>query len=460
MKILKLSFVIAFVFITLPVFSEVLSVKDYMDMVNKNNKELKSVNLGIDSVKEKLLETEKNHSYFFYVSTDYTDGRNSSESGFDEITTCNANIGRFFKTGTYVSLGLKYKYDMNFGKNLNNRSNFLNPFLSLEQSLWKDINGVFTKTVIAKEQAHKRSKLYSLEYDREKILLKAKFAYWDLAYLKSRVYFEKLSLERAKKILDWNQKKYRMNLIEELDLLQAQATVKIRELSLSRAYEEEKRARRVFNQFLNIEEENVNYELEKIENKSDSFKDKPFIEKKRVRADVLSLIENVRIASYDQIISKKNLGADLVLKGSFCYDDDIRRKKTTYRPNYSLSLKYTLPFDFKLRRSINKGYELAKLSAQKSAEYAVTRENNEWLQILEDWNSAKMRLKLVSEIKEIEMQKYHEYKNLLIKGRSTTFYVLESERKLNDAVLQVLKTIWDIIKIYEEAKMFYGDNYI
>ncbi|MDR1511801.1 MAG: hypothetical protein LBS15_03455 [Endomicrobium sp.] len=76
----------------------------------------------------------------------------------------------------------------------------LSPFLNLQQSLWKDINGVLIRTVVAREQAVARSSLYLLEYERKNILLKAKFAYWDLAYLRTVVDLKKLSLERLKKI--------------------------------------------------------------------------------------------------------------------------------------------------------------------------------------------------------------------------------------------------------------------
>ncbi|GMO65939.1 MAG: hypothetical protein Nk1A_3550 [Endomicrobiia bacterium] len=291
MKILKLSLVIMFIFVALPAFCEVLSVKGYMDIVVKNNKELRSIHLKIDSAMEKLLQAEKKYSYFLKACTNYIDGRNGTEYKFNEMKTYSADISKFLKTGTYVSLCLKCdkndvkSLDMNngsVGDDLpKSRSIFLIPSLSLQQSLWKDVNGVFTKTVISKEQAAARSYLYLLEYERENILLRAKLAYWDLAYSKTVIDSKKLSLERARKILNWTQKKYSMDLSEKSDLLQAQAAVKSKELDLNRAYETEKRARKEFNQFLNIEDGNViKYELEKFESKCVSFKDKTIPEKK------------------------------------------------------------------------------------------------------------------------------------------------------------------------------------
>ncbi|MDR2666166.1 MAG: TolC family protein [Endomicrobium sp.] len=473
MKILKLSLVIMFIFVAFSAFCEVLSVKDYIDIVVKNNKEFRSVNLKIDSTKEKLLQTERKYSYLFKACTNYIDGKNRAECKFNEMETYSANISKFLKMGMDVSFGLKC--DKSYWKSLdmNNssvgtdlpkpKSIFLTPSLSLQQSLWKDVNGVFTKAVISKEQAVIRSGLYLLEYEIENILLRAKFAYWDLAYSKTVIDFKKLSLERARKILNWTQKKYDMDLSEKSNLLQAQAAVKSKELDLNRAYETEKRAIKEFNQFLNIEDGSViKYELEKFEKKSVSFKDKTIPEKKRVRADVLSALENVHIALCDQIIFQKSLGAELALKGSFdcnVTNGGIYEKKQIGRLNYSIGLEYTLPLDFRLRRSINKSYKLAKLSTQESAEYAVIKESNEWLQILDDWNSAKNRLKLAGEIERIQIQRHKEDENLLRKGRSTTYFVLKSEQELDDAALNVLQSILDLIKIYEKAKILYSGNY-
>lgn len=474
MKILKLLLVIMFIFVALPAFCEVLSMEDYMDMVVKNNKELMSVDLKIGSAREKLLQAERKYSYFLKACTNYIDGKNRAEYKFNEMETYSVDISKFFKIGTYVSLGLKC--DRNSGKSLDmsnysagtglpkSRSIFIIPSLSLQQSLLRDVNGTFTKAVIAKEQAAVRSGLYLLEYERENILLGAKFAYWDLAYSETFIDFKKLSLKRARKILNWTQKKYAMNLSEESDLLQAQAVVKSKELDLNLAYEIEKRARSKFNQFLNIEDGSViKYEVEKLENKYASFKDKTILEKKRVRADILSVLENVQVALCEQIIFKKSSGAELVLKGNFDCNvtngGGIYEKKQIGKPNYSIGLEYTLPLDFKFRRSINESYELSKLSAQKSAEYAAIKENSEWLQILDDWNGAKTRFKLASEIERIQIQRHKENENLLRNGRSTTHLVLQSEQGLDDATLNVLQNILDLIKIYEKAKILYSGNY-
>ncbi|MDR1511800.1 MAG: hypothetical protein LBS15_03450 [Endomicrobium sp.] len=109
-KVLELSLTISmFVLaIKLPAFCAVLSVKDYMDMIVKDNRELKSVHLRIDSVRKKLFQAEKKHAYFLRTGISYIDARNETGCNFSKIAICNTNIDKFFRTGTCISLGFKY----------------------------------------------------------------------------------------------------------------------------------------------------------------------------------------------------------------------------------------------------------------------------------------------------------------------------------------------------------------
>jgi outer membrane protein TolC len=476
---LKLLFVFVFSLTMIrAVYCEMLTLDDYLDMVVKSNSELKSVQSNIDAVKGKLPEVEKVYWYSLNAGMNYLDdysGRPyNQQARLNKVTNFNYDISleKQFITGTQVSLGLngisgKHNYaspDPN--KNINNYNlSDIAPFVELQQSLWKDINGGATKASIAKARANAKSALYKLEYKKQNILFNTKVAYWNLSYSRTVIDFRKLSLDRTTKILDWNQKRYNMDLAEKSDLLQSQAAVKLRELSLKLAYEEENKLNRVFNQFLNVNDEKVRHEVEEFKNKENNFKDNKTLNRKGIRADVLAALEDVQSALYDQMFSKKSLGADLVLSGKYAlngvepsFDDAVKHITNTDKPSYSVGLKYIVPLNFKLRKTINKGYESAKISAQKYAEHAAIGENNDWLELVDNWNNAKIRLELAVEIEKIQQQRHQEDQNLLSKGRSTTYQVLQGEQDLDDAALSVLQTILELIKIYEQAEALYGMN--
>jgi outer membrane protein TolC len=473
-KSLGLLFAFMFVFALSPIYCEVLTMNKYLDMVTKNNSELKSVQLSIDAENEKLAGIEKIYSYFLNTEINYiNDWTKRSRYEFHKLKRqkktnydYDISMNKQFKTGTKVSLGV----DCSSSKTrVNQRVNDVFSFVKLQQSLWKDMNGKLTKTAVAKSRADTKSALHLLEHKKHNILFDAKLAYWNLSYSRTVVSFRKLSLDRTKKNLEWNKKRYSMDLVEKSDLLQSQAAVKLRELNLELAHQEEDRLSRILNMFLGIRDSRVKFDIENFENKENSFNviinnDYYIPNKKCTRSDVLAALENVQVASYDQIFSKRNLGPDLVLSGQFALKNSDKSFDTVTkytinmdRPSsYSMGLKYILPLDFKLRKTVNKGYEEARYSAQKYAEYMMIMENNDWCQLLHDWNNAKMRLGLVIEIENIQRSRYKEDENLLRTGRSTTYLVLKSEQDLDDAVLNVLQVVLELIKIYEKIETFYN----
>jgi outer membrane protein TolC len=471
---LQFSLLFSFMLCFVSVFAsgKVLTINNYLDIVAKNNSELKSIEANIDAIKGKLAEIERVYGYSFSAGINYNDdesGRPYSQSNrLSDVSNwnCNASVNKQFETGTQLSLGVNGSYGTyNFVNDAPSHYAIsdIAPFVKLQQSLLKDINGGSTKASIAKQKANAKSALYLLEYKKQKLLFDARIAYWNLSYSRTVVYFRKVSFDRKKRVLDWNKKRYEMDLVEKSDLLQSEAAVKSGELNLKLASEDENRANRAFNQFLNIKDDRAKYDVDKFEDKGTSFKVNRTLTKNGTRADVLAALEDVNTALYDQEASKKSKGADLVLEGKYSLNGleqssgkAFEHVKNGDRPSYSVGLRYTIPLDFKLRKAMDKGYEAAKISAQSTAESSIIRENNDWIQLLDNWNNAKIRLDLAFEVEKIQKQRYEEDGNLLKRGRSTTYMLLQSEEDLDSATLNVLRGILELIQIYEQAKAFYN----
>jgi outer membrane protein TolC len=464
---LLLSFTLCF--ISVFVYGEMLTIDGYLYMVAKNNSDLKSIQASIAAVKGKLAEIERVYAYSLSTDLNYSDDKSvrpySQSAKVNEISNWNysTSVNKQFVTGTQFSLGINGSYGTYDYVHESSNVSDISPFVRLQQSLWKDINGGSTKAGIYKQKASAKSALYLLEYKKQKLLLDAMTAYWNLSYIRTVIDFRKVSFDRKKRFLDWNQKRYKMDLAEISDLLQSQVAVKLGELNLKLAYEDENRANRTFKQFLNIKDDKLRYDVEKFEDKGNSFKIDRTLTKKGTRADALAALEDVNTALYDQEASQRSRGADLVLEGKYSLKGveqslgkSFDHVKNADSPSYFLGLKYILPLDFKLRKAIDKGYESAKISAQTAAESAVVKENNDWIQLLDNWDNARIRMELAVEVEKIQKQRSEEEKNLLKRGRSTTYMVLQSEDDLAAATLNVFKSILELIQIDEQAKAFYS----
>jgi outer membrane protein TolC len=443
-------------------FAEKMSIEQYLNEVSKNNLELKSIQSSIDAVRGKLAEAERVYSYYFTVGAEF----GNDEASKTSQTNYNLGINKMFTTGTQVSVifgGARNSYKLSYSNQTENDLNSVSPFIQVEQSLLKNINGAATKASVAKAVSNARSALYNLTYQKQAILLNSKLAYWNLSYSRRAIEFRKASLERSQKILDWNTKRYKVDLAEKSDLLQSQAAVKMRELNLKVAFENENRVDRQFKQFLNINDNAANYDIKKFEEKPSLLAFS--LKKNGTRYDVLAALEDVKTADYDRIISNKNSGADLVLTGKLGFSDT---GVDVYKPasaslngdgtNYTFGVKYSLPLDFSIRASMNSGYEWAKEAASQKAGSLKLSEQNDWSQLVDDWNNAKIRFELCSEINKIQKNRNEEDKSLLRKGRSTTYLVLQSEEDLDSAELNYLESTLELIRLREQAEAFYNNN--
>ena len=89
-------------------------------------------------------------------------------------------------------------------------------------------------------------------------------------------------------------------------MLQAQAAVKLKELSLNLAIEEQNKAQITFNQLLNLDPLQE-YEVENIDDKTLNLNKIEKFEQKTQKLDVLSALENVKSAAYDEQVYKKKI---------------------------------------------------------------------------------------------------------------------------------------------------------
>ena len=137
-------------------------------------------------------------------------------------------------------------------------------------------------------------------------------------------------------------------------------------------------------------------------------------------------------------------------------DSTIIKTSNNDAPTFSFGIKYILPLDFKLRKIIHKGYNAAKIAAEKIAKELQSKENSDWNLLLEHFNNVKNRLQIAYEIKKIQQQKTIKIKYNLQKGRGSTYFVLQSEQDLDDIELTIFQCILELISIQEQANIFYS----
>ncbi|MDR2860602.1 MAG: TolC family protein [Elusimicrobiota bacterium] len=470
MKLFKAVIVLFAVAFTASAYGEIITIGEYLSIVEENNPQLQSIQASIESAKDKIAETERALTPFVLsVGGNYTDDEFSGlASGYKEVKTnaYNAAITKQFITGTGISIGASASDSSSIADSLipslaDRDTKTLAPFVSIQQSLWKDFVIGYTRASINAARASAKAALYNLEYSKQSFILGAKSAYWNFAYAKTNTAYREASLARYQQLLEWNQKRYRLDLAERADLLQAQASQKSGELNLRIAVENEKQARRAFNQYINTDINSKEYDVIQFEDIVKNYSAIEEIQKKGTRADVLAAIETEKAAKYNQKAAINNAGPDVVVSGQYTANGagtEFSDAQKADKPVYVIGAKITLPLDFIRQSKVNKSYKAAAISAEKSAENAKIQEQTDWVNLFDKWKLDLLSLEMSQSIQSIQKEYVSENRKLLQRGRTTTNLVIQSEESLDNATLNVFSAMLSLINDYEKAAIYYNNQ--
>ena len=258
---------------------EIITLDDYISMIEKNNSDVKAAELSIDAMGNKIVEADTVYQPFLSGNLSYTDDKGGLGFGstlpVKEMKAVALNLGAVKKWGTGSTLTLGYTNSVSsfdlfspttiFDVEKMNFSGYeIKPSLILEQSLLRDYKSRYTKSGIKKAKASTKAAQYMQMFRKQQILLQARLAYWTLSFSRDVIAFRKVSLERAEKILNWTKKRVDLDLADKGDLLQAEASYKLRQLNLELALQDEIKYCRDFNDLLGLSSEMVDENLIKL----------------------------------------------------------------------------------------------------------------------------------------------------------------------------------------------------
>ncbi|MDR1952176.1 MAG: TolC family protein [Elusimicrobiota bacterium] len=449
------------------VFGEVITIEQYMEIVEKNNPQMHAISAQIEATKNQLAQTERGITPFALTAGgNYTqDSFSGLSQGYDKINTTGYNLGitKQFITGTNISVGgsgSEASYNSN-AADPNRNVNTLAPFVSVQQSLWKDFIWGYSYYSIEAAKSSIKATLYNLEYQKQQFIVSARAAYWNLSYAKANTEYKLASYDRYQQLLTWNEKRYKLDLGDRADLLQAQATQKTGELALRVAESSQRQAQTTFNQFINADENSSQYDVVDFEESATQYINMKTIEKKRTRADVLAAMENAKAAEYNQKANINNSGIDVVLNGKYTangsgeYFSDAQKVD---KPVYVVGAVLTVPLDFSRWSKINESYKQTAIAAKKSAEQAISQEKTDWANLVDSWQTDMLNYELSDAAKNYQQQYVDENRRLLERGRTTTNILIQSEESLDISILLVLSAVYNVIMDYEKANILYNNQ--
>ena len=455
---------------------ETLTLNKYLGLVESTNPDIRSADYSIQAAGQKAQELDMNYSPILSGAYNYTDDKSGASFGSTmatremKATAWSVNASKKFFTGTTLTLGYtnsEAAFDLYspisiMGNNLTNFTGYeVKPYAQVSQSLLRDFMAGITQTGIDKAKAQARSGQYMLLFKKQQLLLRARSVYWNLSLAREVVAFRQASLDRAKKLLDWNENKYKLDLVDKGDYLQTQAAYKLRQLNLQLAQEDLVKAVRDFNQMLGKQDNAVNSELEKISEEISSLDAIGALERSGKRADVLSAESTYKSAQFAEEETKYRALPELSLNGSYSshglalnYSDAWEQASNNRLPVYAVGLSFIVPLDYKTLNTVKAGYKNEFYSAKDTLDSTLLAEKNDWDQLQVSWKNVKSRLKLGEEIRVIQNKRVENEQDKFRRGRTTTFQLLSAENDLDDATLNVYRMVFEELMTHAQAELY------
>lgn len=331
------------------------------------------------------------------------------------------------------------------------------PVVEVNLALWRNLFGSEWK---AQESATRHSNLAieaAEKFRQKNYFLEAEATYWRLSFLREALKTHRESVQRARKLREWNKSRVQSRLADSSELFQADSFLKAREFELQAAENESQAAISDFNALRGSSATEVPEELlSLLEWKM------PLPEKQTHRREDLVSAENqnqaakaIATAAIEKNKPTLELYASYAFNGRDVTTDSTFRKswESTY-PTSVIGIRWVAPLDFEQLRSNRAGYLSESLASDlkyQRKEIEVAKEKRDLNKKIDEIQS---QLKLLDELVMVQKNKYFHEKDRQSRGRTTNFFVLQFEQDWKSAQLNFLKTKMDLILTWAKLKTF------
>ena len=449
-----------------------LPLRDYLEQVRGKGSAFQASQAAVEgfekqSHEQDLLYSPQLNAGYNHLHDQQPQADNPFYSNLTLADSFGVSLSNKLPFGPSVSLGYSFNnVTLNFPSQaaLFLGSNYLpsyfqvSPVASLSVPLFKDFGGSQTSAGVKMVQYQLESAAKNSAFQREQSLFNAKVAYWKLALARETMDIRKDTLDRSQKIWEWTKRRVARNLADPPDALQAEASVRVAELDLQTAMENERSARLGLNRFRNVADDAVPETLETIEESLARLKvEIPPTPPARLDLQAVQKNAQQQKATYDQ--AYQNIYPDLTAMASWRgngLDPNLSPANDMAfqfnHPTWTLGAQLNVSLDVFTAQRTADGYERnykSALLALKDKEIGVSQE---WKDLKDHLMDVDKRLAMATQIEDIQKNKANEERRRLELGRTTQFQLLSFENDYSLARLNRLSLVLEKLSYLAQAQ--------
>lgn len=443
---------------------KVLTLEQYLSQVRTGGPEARTLVENVNALKFRLNEATSPTALELYGEAGVSDDESEKLVPFMGTRTegrgWKLGLKKAFTTGTAANL----YYDSRFA-NLTNAFGIQTPnywenraTFELSQSLWRNGFGAQTSAEIESGLAMARSAYLNAAYELKNLLLSAENTYWSLVTYNQIIKLQEENVDRSRKLRDVMRRKAGLRLSDDVEAIQAQASLETRELELQTSLDERADLIRKFNTLRGSTTDAVEALAEFPEKElSSSLPEKP----RMAREDFLALKAQAESIRNKARASRSKLRPQLDLVGQVSANGMDGRNSVAYdevaahdHPSWSVGLKFSAALDFGLIGEMASAYRAEQNSANEKARQAEFVMNRTYAGLKRQHEEARRRFEKAVSLENVLANLVRKERSRLANGRTTTFQLITFEQNLAAGQVQRVRAQLSLMQIFNVLKTF------
>ena len=444
-----------------------LDLSNFLSQVTKNNQSYQSSMMAAAGAEERSKEGESLFMPTLFANTLYSFDQSPKPSPAFQGTktvfsTYSLGISKNFDFGLNSKIYYMANYTSITGvaPGLVNLSSYYDtkPAIELTYSLWRNRGSSETKAQAESMEAQALATHHTESYRAKVTLAQAEVAYWRLALARDVIRVQRENLDRARKIREWNARRVRLRLADDSDLLQADALLKLREIEVQAALDEERTATQSLNLARGIDSDQVTESIQSLASLVAT--QAPLPVRKEMREDVLAAKEQERAVNaasnlaIERGVPTVEVYSALSLNGHQAELPNSIRESVQSNPMASVGLRLNVPLDFNLLQDSKRGYLKEIQAAELGFRRRVFEQDVEWEDLVKKYKEAVVRLDLTRKVEGAQKKKFTNEQERHSRGKTTVFLVLQFEQDYATAQVSRLRSEADLMNIVALMKTF------
>lgn len=445
-----------------------LSLTDYLQQVKTKNSQVQALTKSVEAYRNRLEEGDQITSVYGFGEYNLGDDKKETlDVRFNGDRTRVMN----WKAGVKQQspLGLDYSVYMSTQRvNIHGvdpgfvRQNDYTEsaaVIELKQSLWKNSFGAATRADRDALSANSRKLLMQSSYALRNLLNQAESTYWTLSSFNQIVKLQQENVDRAKKLRDWMSSRLKMKLVDDVDAMQAQASLEMRQLELKTSNDERDAAMRAFQTMRGADADTAetlqDFPIQEWLSKPKAMPKNPKREDFEERRAASKAMEAKAKAGK----SKAQPTVDLVAKfASNGRDASISNSYTEVsdgdHPSWLVGISITFPLDLGLYSDLNASYRQERQAAKDMYAQADFEEGRAWEDSMRRNADAQSKFESALNLEKLQVKIVERERKRLMSGRTTMFQLNSQEQNLANAQIQRVKAQLDFVQRSNDLRNF------